>query len=419
MKQLTLKLLALVMALAMPGGMCAAVAEPVILEDAPDEAFALPGAQFDVDLPGLGDFELANNDIVGEDVVTENDAPAMSNEIVKSGSCGPNITWTLDDSGLLTLSGSGDMDNYFAFWEINGGVGIKRAVVEEGVTSLALNTFNGCGWLESVSLPDSLENILASAFSDCRSLTCVDIPYGVPWISGYCFAGCYSLTRVTVPESVTEVVDHAFDNCTMLTLYGYDGSYIETYANENGIPFVSLGAAPARPPKPKHSVLDSKITVKDQVYTGKALKPAVKVVLNGKTLTRGSDYTVSYSYNTDIGTALVEVTGVGDYTGTATATFRINPKMVTGLKLTAGKGKLTASWKKSPGDVDGYQLQYALKKNFSSARKVTVSKAATLKKALKNLKKGKIYYVRIRAWKKNSGYTYWSAWSGAKKAKVK
>ena len=419
MKQLTLKLLALVMALAMPGGMCAAVAEPVILEDAPDEAFALPGAQFDVDLPGLGDFELANNDIVGEDIVTENDAPAMSNEIVKSGSCGPNITWTLDDSGLLTLSGSGDMDNYFAFWEINGGVGIKRAVVEEGVTSLALNTFNGCGWLESVSLPDSLENILASAFSDCRSLTCVDIPYGVPWISGYCFAGCYSLTRVTVPESVTEVVDHAFDNCTMLTLYGYDGSYIETYANENGIPFVSLGAAPARPPKPKHSVLDSKITVKDQVYTGKALKPAVKVVLNGKTLTRGSDYTVSYSYNTDIGTALVEVTGVGDYTGTATATFRINPKMVTGLKLTAGKGKLTASWKKSPGDVDGYQLQYALKKNFSSARKVTVSKAATLKKALKNLKKGKIYYVRIRAWKKNSGYTYWSAWSGAKKAKVK
>ena len=419
MKQLTLKLLALVMALAMPGGMCAAVAEPVILEDAPDEAFALPGAQFDVDLPGLGDFELANNDIVGEDVVTENDAPAMSNEIVKSGSCGPNITWTLDDSGLLTLSGSGDMDNYFAFWEINGGVGIKRAVVEEGVTSLALNTFNGCGWLESVSLPDSLENILASAFSDCRSLTCVDIPYGVPWISGYCFAGCYSLTRVTVPESVTEVVDHAFDNCTMLTLYGYDGSYIETYANENGIPFVSLGAAPARPPKPKHSVLDSKITVKDQVYTGKALKPAVKVVLNGKTLTRGSDYTVSYSYNTDIGTALVEVTGVGDYTGTATATFRINPKMVTGLKLTAGKGKLTASWKKSPGDVDGYQLQYGLKKNFRGAKKVTVRKAATLKKVLKNLKKGKIYYVRIRAWKTDSGTKYWSAWSGAKRVRVK
>ena len=418
MKRLTLRLLALVMALAMLGGF-AAVAEPVIIEDAPDDAFALPGAELDIDLPAIGDFELAQNDVASEDAVTENDVPAAPNATVKSGSCGPNVKWTLDDSGLLTISGSGDMDNYFAFWEVNGGVGIKRAVVEEGVTSLALNTFNGCEWLESVSLPDSLENILASAFSDCRSLTRVDIPYGVPWISGYCFAGCYSLTRVTVPESVTEVVDHAFDNCPRLTLYGYDGSTIETYANENGIPFVSLGAAPARPSKPKHSVMDSKITVKDQVYTGKALKPAVKVVLNGKTLTRGRDYTVSYSYNTNIGTALVEVTGIGDYTGTAMTGFKINPKAVTGLKLTAGKGKMTASWKKVPGGVGGYQLQYGLKKNFSGAKKVTVSKAATVRRVLKNLKKGKIYYVRIRAWKKDSGKTYWSAWSGAKKVRVK
>ena len=418
MKRLTLRLLALVMALAMLGGF-AAVAEPVIIEDAPDDAFALPGTELDIDLPAIGDFELAQNDVASEDVVTGNDVPAAPNATVKSGSCGPNVKWSLDDSGLLTISGSGDMDNYFAFWEINGGVGIKRAVVEEGVTSLALNTFNGCEWLESVSLPDSLENILASAFSDCRSLTRVDIPYGVPWISGYCFAGCYSLTRVTVPESVTEVVDHAFDNCPRLTLYGYDGSTIETYANENGIPFVSLGAAPARPSKPKHSVMDSKITVKDQVYTGKALKPAVKVVLNGKTLTRGRDYTVSYSYNTAIGTALVEVTGVGDYTGTAMTGFKINPKAVTGLKLAAGKGSLTASWKKAPGGVGGYQLQYGLKKNFSGAKKVTVRKAATLKKVLKNLKKGKTYYVRIRTWKTDSGYTYWSTWSGAKRVRVK
>ena len=112
-----------------------------------------------------------------------------------------------------------------------------------------------------------------------------------------------------------------------------------------------------------------------------------------------------------------------EYTEVVDIQFRPGQKVYffdpAGLKLTAGKGRLTASWKKSPGDVDGYQLQYGLKKNFRGAKKVTVRKAATLKKVLKNLKKGKIYYVRIRAWKKNSGYTYWSAWSGAKKAKVK
>ena len=418
MKRLTKRLLALWVALAVLGGF-AAMAEPAIIEGAPDDAFALPGADLEVDLPGIGDFELAPNDIVAEDVVTEVDAPAAPNGIVKSGSCGPNVTWTLDDSGLLTLSGSGDMDGDFAFWEITYGIGIKRAVVKEGITSLALNTFNGCSELESVSLPDSLQNIYASAFMDCTRLTRVDIPYGVPWVSGYCFARCYSLARVTVPESVTEVVDHAFDGCPRLTLYGYDGSYIETYANENGIPFVSLGAAPARPQKPKASLANCNIAVKNQVYSGNAKKPAVTVTLDGKTLVRGTDYTVKYSNNKAIGTASVTVTGVGDYTGAAKATFRINPKAVTGLKLAAGKGKLTASWKKSAGSVGGYQLQYGLKKNFSGAKKATVSKAATVKKALKNLKKGKVYYVRIRAWKKVKGTTYWSAWSGAKKAKVK
>ena len=39
---------------------------------------------------------------------------------------------------------------------------------------------------------------------------------------------------------VTEVVDHAFDNCPHLTILGYDGTYAETYANENGIPFEAI-----------------------------------------------------------------------------------------------------------------------------------------------------------------------------------
>lgn len=415
MKRLTLKLLALCMALAMLGGM-AAVAEPVILDDAPDDAFALPGAELDIDLPGIGDFELAQNDVASEDVVTEHDAPAAPNGIVKRGEWGPGLTWTLDEDGLLTLSGNGENDGYFSFWQATQGNIVRRVVVEEGVTALPVSAFNGCDWLESVSLPDSVQNIYAAAFTACPKLTRVDIPYGVPWVSGYCFARCYSLARVTVPESVTEVVDHAFDECPALTLYGYDGSYIETYANENSIPFVSLGAAPARP---RTALANCRIAVKDQVYSGKAKKPAVTVTLNGNTLAGGTDYTVKYSNNKAIGTASVTVTGVGKYTGTAKATFRINPKAVTGLKLAAGKGKLTASWKKSAGGVGGYQLQYGLKKNFSGAKKAMVSKATTVRKALKNLKKGKIYYVRVRAWKKVNGMTYWSAWSSAKKAKVK
>ena len=154
------------------------------------------------------------------------------------------------------------------------------------------------------------------------------------------------------------------------------------------------------------------------MYTGKTLKPTVKVKLGKKTLKAGTDYTVSYKNSKAIGTATVTVEGQGDYAGTATASFAINPKAVTGLKLTAGKGKLTAAWKKASG-VTGYQLQYGTKKSFSSAKTVKVSKATTLKKTLKSLKSGKTWYVRIRAYKKVKGTTYWSAWSAGKKAKVK
>jgi len=196
-----------------------------------------------------------------------------------------------------------------------------------------------------------------------------------------------------------------------VTIYGYNGSYAESYAKENGFKFSAL-------PDPI-SIAKAKITVPLQVYTGKALKPAVKVVLKGKTLKKGTDYTVSYKNNKAIGTATVTVKGKGNYTGTATKTFKINPKAVSGLKLTAGKGRLTVSWKKGAGGIGGYQLQYGLKKSFSGAKKATVSKASTVKGTIKNLKKGKIYYVRIRAFKKVGKSTYWSAWSAAKKAKVK
>ncbi len=69
----------------------------------------------------------------------------------------------------------------------------------------------------------------------------------------------------------------------------------------------------------------SKATVEiaSQAYTGKALTPAPTVTLNGKTLKQGTDYTVSYSNNTNAGTATATVTFKGNYSGTAKGTFKI------------------------------------------------------------------------------------------------
>ena len=83
-------------------------------------------------------------------------------------------------------------------------------------------------------------------------------------------------------------------------------------------------------------------------------------------------------------------------------------------KTKADKRAFTVSWKKAP-TVAGYQIQYSLKSNFKSAKSVRITKDTTTSKKIKNLKAGKKYYVRVRAYKKINGKTQYSKWS-AKKA---
>ena len=66
-------------------------------------------------------------------------------------------------------------------------------------------------------------------------------------------------------------------------------------------------------------------SIKDQTYNGSALEPDVTVTLDGKTLTADTDYTVAYADNIEPGTAKLTITGSGNYTGTATGTFKIVP----------------------------------------------------------------------------------------------
>ena len=78
-------------------------------------------------------------------------------------------------------------------------------------------------------------------------------------------------------------------------------------------------------------------------YDGKAKKPGVKVKLNGKTLKNGTDYTVSYSNNTKVGTAKVTITGKGNYTGSVSKTYSIKNNFkkatVSGISTKAFTGK--------------------------------------------------------------------------------
>ncbi len=83
-----------------------------------------------------------------------------------------------------------------------------------------------------------VDNTGASAFSDCTRLTSITIPDGVTMIKEGTFYSCTGLTSITIPESVFSIYSWAFYKCDNLTIKGKTGSYAQTYARENDIPFV-------------------------------------------------------------------------------------------------------------------------------------------------------------------------------------
>ena len=87
-------------------------------------------------------------------------------ETVASGSCGPNVTWTLDDEGTLNINGSGKMYDYsLGFgWNPNTPwdsfrVNINSVNISLGITYIGEHAFDCCQYLTSVTIPNSVTSI--------------------------------------------------------------------------------------------------------------------------------------------------------------------------------------------------------------------------------------------------------------------
>ena len=137
---------------------------------------------------------------------------AFAADVVASGTCGKNLTWTLDSEGTLTISGTGRTnsyaENYSAPWYSHRDL-VKNVVINSGVTGIGRYAFRYCHNLASVTIPDSVTSIGGFAFCNCNSLESVTIPDSVTSIGDSAFSFC-SLASVTIPDSVTNIGDHAF-----------------------------------------------------------------------------------------------------------------------------------------------------------------------------------------------------------------
>ncbi len=164
-----------------------------------------------------------------------------------------------------------------------------------------------------------------------------------------------------------------------------------------------------------------KLSATTYTYDGKVKSPSVTVKnASGVNLTKNTHYTVTYvSGRKNVGTYKVTVKGKGNYTGTKTLTFKINPPKTTVSKLTAGKKSITVAITKKSTQVTGYQIQYSTSKSFSKATTKTISSYKTTKYTLKSLSAKKTYYVRVRTYKIVGKTKYYSGWSTYKYVKTK
>ena len=138
---------------------------------------------------------------------------------VVSGTCGSNLTWTLNtQDSTLNISGSGEMpyfaERYHAPWYDYRNY-IAHISLPDSLTSIGRYAFYSCSSLTSITIPNSVTSIGYGAFFGC-SLNTVTIPNSVTTIGWYAFSSC-RLTSVTIPNSVTSIGLSAFSNCGRLT----------------------------------------------------------------------------------------------------------------------------------------------------------------------------------------------------------
>lgn len=141
---------------------------------------------------------------------------------------------------------------------------------------------------------------------------------------------------------------------------------------------------------------------------------------NKKVATVNSKGTVTFK---GIGAATITTTQAATSyyaKSSATYTLKIVPDTPKVKTVKAGKGSLRISWQRlSAKQSSGYEIRCATTKSMKKAVKKTVKGAKKSSLKVSKLKKGKKYYVQVRAYKKVGGKMYYSSWSKAKTVKTK
>lgn len=166
-----------------------------------------------------------------------------------------NSSYSSDDSGVLydknktkllqvprTISGSYTLPDSMtgvSEWAFARCASLASVTVPNSVTNIDDWAFYACKSLKNITVHNGLKHIGDMAFCECASLDSFVVPNSVTSIGKGAFRNCMSLTSITIPSRVTGISVDAFKGCGCLTIVGVPGSYAETFARGNNIPFVA------------------------------------------------------------------------------------------------------------------------------------------------------------------------------------
>ena len=189
------------------------------------------------------------------------------------------------------IPGSVKKIGYAAFYN----TALKEAVIPASVTEIDDWAFGECQNLEKAVLPDGLKSIGGAAFYECPELTDSNIPDSVTTLGDFAFGWCPKLKDMTIPDTIDNFGKCVFANTLGVTIDTSRKYFIPTVDG-----------------------------IKDLPYTGSEVtQPDMEITVNGVTLKEDSDYEVSYSSNTEIGMATMDINFKGQYVGHLTRTFNV------------------------------------------------------------------------------------------------
>ena len=305
------------------------------------------------------------------------------------------------------------------------------------------DVFSYCTNLKSITIPGVNESVLKDTFYNCTALESVKLLSGVKRIEEDAFNDCEAIKTIEIPTTLTKIDSYVFRDCEALKDVYYAGTQAQWNAIDFGKQNENLTGATIHynwngsftPPT-------AKLTLKHCARTANA----IKVQWNNVKTATGYQVQISNAAGNKWSTYANLKAGVTSHTfkglvagnnykfrvrfyikaadkknyfspWSATLNSPTLPKG-TAVKLFTAKKAFTAKWTKIAG-VTGYQVQYATNAKFRKAVTKTVKGASKYSLAVKNLKGGARYYVRIRTYKTIGGKNYFSAWSPAKAVTTK